>query len=435
MKITHSFKTKKVYVKKIISSLLFICLITSCQGNPQKKRPYVYNAVDDTDFENMEALQLTKVMGNGINLGNTMEAAGASWLGFNASPASYESCWGQPKTTKAIFEAYKAAGIDSVRIPVAWMSTMDIAKGDYTINENFINYVANIVNMALESDLIVVLNDHWDYGWWSLFGHEDKKEEAYKIFDAIWDQVGTYFKDYSYKLIFEAGNEEWGEGFFHEFKIGNNTFCENIAPNIWGISESEKQAFYQKGYDLIEEVGQYYVDKIREQGSYNQKRFLLIPGFNTGFELTADSRYKMPSDPLNSDIKKLLVSVHYYSPSNYSILEEDADWGKVAVTWGTSAEVNEQNYQFSLMKRFVDAGYGVIIGEYGVARAKQSDGTYKRKENDTDWFKNILDNCDKYNYAPMLWDCNGYFKKTGSIGFEDSDVAAIYKDRNYESEK
>lgn len=463
MKLTVKTSFKKVLVKSFISIFVLGGCFTACSPNAAAKDPYSYVSVDDSDFENMEALQFTKIMGNGINLGNTMEAAGASWLGFNATPDKYEAAWGQPKTTKEIFQGYKAAGIDSVRIPVAWMSTMDIANGDYTINQDFINYVKNIVNMALESDLIVIINDHWDYGWWSYFGHEDKKEEAYKIMDAIWDTVGTTFKDYSYKLVFEAGNEEWGEGFFHEFKIGNNTFCENIAPNTWGISEAEKQAFYQKGYDLIEEVGQYFVDKIRAQGSNNTKRFLLIPGFNTGFEPTVDydsktkqykNRYKMPSDPSNT-VNKLLVSVHYYAPSQYSILEEDASWGKVADSWGTPEEVNEQNFQFSLMSYFTEKGYGVIIGEYGVARLctnpdrkKDAYGNdlekkqLKRKNNDVDWITNILDNCDKYNYAPMLWDCNGYFSKgvdedgkPRPIGFVDEDIAAIYKNRNYASEK
>ena len=67
----------------------FICfiivlffLLTPCAGISPKveSNPYVYVSVDDDDYENMEALQLTKVMGNGINLGNTMDACGGSWI-------------------------------------------------------------------------------------------------------------------------------------------------------------------------------------------------------------------------------------------------------------------------------------------------------------------------------------------------------------------
>lgn len=408
-------------VMNFISASLLISLLTvSCvqkvDGNQNNGSSYEYTPVDDSDLENMEALQLTKVMGNGINLGNTFEANGAGWNGYNATPDKYETAWGQPVTTKKIFEAYKEAGFDSVRIPVAWTSTMDWRNGDFEINADFMARIKEVVGMALDSGLYVMINDHWDYGWWGLFGSD--KTKAYEIFDAIWDQVGTEFKDYDYRLIFEAGNEEWGD-----------RFNDVVDGNQGNLSKDDQ-------FRLLKELSQHFVDKIRNQGSKNEKRFLLIPGFNTDFENTADSRYKMPEDPLNADVRKLLVSVHYYSPSPYAILEEDANWAKVSASWGSTSEVAEQNNLFAMMKGFVDKGYGVIIGEYGVALLKNADGSKSRKQNDTKWMTNILDNCDKYNYCPMLWDCNGYFKKTGTLGFtgEMADVAEVYKNRNYASE-
>ena len=149
--------------------ICFYCILfflfTSCSGiSPtEESNPYVYVSVDDNDYENMEALQLTKVMGNGINLGNTMDACGSGWLGFENDPLEYEHCWGMPETQKEMFTAFKEAGFDCVRIPVSWLNTMDIAKGDYTIDSRYINRVATIVNWALEADLFVILNDHHDY--------------------------------------------------------------------------------------------------------------------------------------------------------------------------------------------------------------------------------------------------------------------------------
>lgn len=411
---------KKVFYTAIISLLSFGACITSCQTNSNGgKDPYSYLTVDDTDFENMEALQFTKIMGNGINLGNTFETNAADWVGYNANPSSYETGWGQPITTKAMFKAYKEAGFDSVRIPIAWTSTMDWRNNDFKINDDFIERIKTVVDYALENDLIVMINDHWDYQWWGLFG--SNKTLAYNIFDEIWDQVGTYFKDYPYQLIFEAGNEEWGQRF--------NDEVDGVTGNL----------SLNQQYALIEELGQHFVDKIRNQGSKNEKRFLLIPGYNTDFEHTVDSRYKMPKDPTNS-VNKLLVSVHYYAPALYSLVSEPVDWGGIkqpATKWGTASEIKEQNDLFSSLTKFVNEGYGVIIGEYAVAKLKNSDGTFTRKDNDIDWLTNVLDNCDKYNYAPFLWDCNGYFHKTGELGFtgNDSDVAAVYKNRNYASEK
>ena len=97
-------------------------------SSTEEEKTYVYVSVDDDDFENMEALQLTKVMGNGINLGNTMDACGGGWIGFKKDPLEYEHCWGMPETQKEMFTAYKEAGFDCVRIPVSWLSAMDIAK-------------------------------------------------------------------------------------------------------------------------------------------------------------------------------------------------------------------------------------------------------------------------------------------------------------------
>ena len=345
-----------------------------------------------------------------------MEAAGAVWLGYNAKPEQYETSWGQPVTTKKIFEAMKDAGFDSVRIPVAWTSTMDWRNGDFKINDDFMDRVKTLVDWALDAGLIVMINDHWDYQWWGLFGQD--KTLAYKIFDAIWDDVGTNFKDYSYKLVFEAGNEEWGHRFNDEVdgKTGNLTVAEQ--------------------YKLMTELSQYFVDKIRKQGSKNSERFLLIPGYNTDFVKTTDSQFKMPADPSNN-ISKLMVSVHYYSPALYSLVGEPVDWGGIkqpTKTWGSVKEISEQNRLFNLLKNFKNDGIGVVIGEYAVAMLKNKDGSYSRKENDVLWLENVLDNCDKNNYAPFLWDCNNYFHKTGKLGFTDSDIAELYKSRRYELE-
>ena len=187
--------------------------------------------ISETALEAMNTLKLTVLMGNGINLGNTMEAA-APWMGYNQTDASnHETAWGQPKTTAAMFTAMKSAGFDSVRIPIAWTHTMDWSNGDFTINENYLERVKQVVDWALDAGLFVMINDHWDYQWWALFSHDE--ELAFKIYEAIWNQVGTYFKDYSYRLIFEGGNEELGGRF-------NDTLDSSIDSRLTGINYSSK---------------------------------------------------------------------------------------------------------------------------------------------------------------------------------------------------
>ena len=42
----------------------------------------------------------------------------------------------------------------------------------------------------------------------------------------------------------------------------------------------------------------------------------------------------MPQDPAG----RMAVSVHYYTPSTFAILDEDASWGKMQPDWGTEEE-------------------------------------------------------------------------------------------------
>ncbi len=427
---------------KITTTITFLAAFlaigfTACNPSTSTKEPEeipqeeLYERVDDSDFENMSALQFTKIMGNGINLGNTMEAA-ASWLGFNHSDVTdYETAWGQPKTTKAMFQAMKAAGFDSVRIPVAWTHTMDWSHGNFTIRNTYIEHVGDVVNWALDSGLIVMINDHWDYQWWGMFSHDE--ELAWQIYEAIWGQVGGYFKDYPLTLIFEGGNEEIGERLNDEVNSSIDSRLDSSI-NYGKGSLTEDQC-----YALGNKINQKFVDLIRAQGGNNEKRFLLIPGYNTGFEPTCDSRYKMPADSTN-EIQKLIVSVHYYSPATYAIVSDpENSWGYMDSWPGTDPTFNtveKQNSYFEMMKVFTQKGYGVIIGEYGAA--PRQDGS--KKGGMEEWMTNILDNCDKYNYCPFLWDCNTFFKKNGGTndapgGFTDSEIAAVYSGRNYEAER
>ena len=105
--------------------------------------PSKHNAIPDTSSKivtspqkmdtNLSALELTRLMGNGINLGNTLEAWRGANKGTKDSPESYETLWGQPVTTQALMKSYKKAGFDSVRIPVAWMNATDFEHGDYVV--------------------------------------------------------------------------------------------------------------------------------------------------------------------------------------------------------------------------------------------------------------------------------------------------------------
>lgn len=351
------------------------------------------------------SLELAELMGNGINLSNTMEAYGHLNPGIDKAPRVYETLWGQPVTTKQMLLAMKKAGFDSIRIPVAWTNTMDFENGNYSIAAAYLDRVEEIVNYALDADMYVIINDHWDGSWWGMFGSaaRETREKGMKLYIAMWKQIAERFSDYSNKLIFESANEE----------LGSRLNDANVAQDSGTLSEDEC-------YQTSNKINQTFVDTIRSSGGNNRDRFLLIAGYNTNIEKTCDDRFVMPTDKV---VDKLLISVHYYDPWTYC--------GTDSVTrWGSTNEHKDMNDSLAAMKKFTDKGYGVIIGEYGPGPVL-SDG--KRKENIADYLRNFIDNCDLYGYVPMLWDIGGYFNRT-KLRIDDEEIAALFVKRSHSAQ-
>lgn len=115
---------------------------------------------DGTIREDLTAIEVSKLMGNGINLGNTMEAYGHIDLGTTAEVSAYETYWGQPVTTQEMINGMKECGFDSIRIPIAWTNAMDFESGDYTIGEAYLDRIDEIITYARNASMYVIINDH-----------------------------------------------------------------------------------------------------------------------------------------------------------------------------------------------------------------------------------------------------------------------------------
>ncbi len=357
------------------------------------------------DSENLTALELSKLMGNGINLGNTMEAYGRPELGINADTSKYETFWGQPVTTEEMIAGMKNSGFDSIRIPVAWTNMMDYENGDYTIADAYLDRVDELITYAINNGMYVIINDHWDGSWWGMFGSatEETRETAFTMYTSMWTQLAERYHDYDESLIFESGNEE----------LGNRLNDTDICKDSGSLSEDEC-------YEMTNRINQTFVDTVRATGGNNADRFLLIAGYNTNIAKTCDDRFKMPKDTIPD---KLLVSVHYYDPWNYCGTDSGTQWG-------THGEYETQNADLKKMTKFTEQGYGVIIGEYGVLA--KDDGTLK--DSITAYTENLLDNCDRYNFVPMLWDTSTFFVRS-ELTFSDDDLLALYTSRSYAAQE
>ncbi len=361
------------------------------------------------------ALEMTRRMGNGINLGNTMEACNNGKNGGNTmdAPLFYETSWGQPVTTPEMLRGMKEAGFDTVRIPVAWMTNAaHLDRGDYTISGKYLDRVEEIVNYALDAGMIVIINDHWDGGWWGMFGSdsEETRNLAMEAYTGMWRQIAERFGGYDWRVVFESANEELGD-----------RFDEN-SPLYCGDSLNHKLPENER-YALANRVNQAFTDTVRASGGNNADRFLLIAGYNTDIAHTADSRFQMPRDSAEG---RLMVSVHYYSPWSYC----GASTAKGATLWGSRKDFEAMYSDLSRMKQFTSAGYGVVIGEYGALPG--SDGVMKT--NAPAYHEAFLDCCDALDLANCLWDCSGFFVRA-ELKIPEPEMAAVYAGRNAASEE
>ena len=361
------------------------------------------------------AIEMTRRMGNGINLGNTMEACNNGKSGGNTTenPGYYETMWGQPVTTAAMLQGMKDAGFDTIRIPVAWMTNAThLPDGNYMISEAYIKRVEEIVNYALDADMYVIVNDHWDGGWWGMFGSDSEgtRQLAMEAYVGMWQQIATYFADYDCRLVFESANEELGARFDEDSPL----YCQDSIAHT--MPDDQR-------YALTNRINQAFVDTVRACGGYNTDRFLLIAGYGTNIDQTFDSRFRMPSDSAEN---RLMVSVHYYDPWSYC----GASSAKGATLWGKKKDFESMYATLGKMKKFTAAGYGVVIGEYGALPG--SDGTMKA--NAAAYHKAFLDCCDALDFTSCLWDCSGFFiRREGRIA--DEEMAAVYAGRNAASEQ
>lgn len=95
----------RVSVVKIIGSigLVISMLLSGCTTS----------ITDNNGSGNdLTATEVIRLMGNGINLGNTLEAYNhKSYVDSGVNPTSFETLWGQPVTTRDMIDDMKALGL------------------------------------------------------------------------------------------------------------------------------------------------------------------------------------------------------------------------------------------------------------------------------------------------------------------------------------
>lgn len=208
-------------------------------------------------------------LGKGINLGNYLEGTPGegSWTSGDLVQQAY-------------FTAIKAAGFDTVRIPIRW-SAHALNNSPYTIDATFFSRVDTIVTWALDAGLCVVINiHHYNESGHNLY--EVNTDAETPRFLSLWSQIANRYKNYSDFLYFELLNEPY----------------------------TSATMTYSKYNNILQQA----VNTIRAVD--NRHPIIITP---LGWSWTDGlAQLTLPSD------SKLIATIHYYDPMIFT--HQGADW-------------------------------------------------------------------------------------------------------------
>ena len=315
--------------------------------------------------------ELAGMMGKAWNLGNALDSTSNGTAG--------ETLWNNKfPVSKEMFDAVKDAGFGTVRIPVSYMDKIvQNADGTYTIDSAYMARVKQVVDAAISANLFVIVNIHNDGGngvegmWLDITKTGSDFTAVQNKFAGVWSSIANTFANYDQKLIFEGFNE-----------LNNGT---QNAPSPSDLSN-------------VNNLNQAFVTAVRNSGGEskkNQDRVLIVNGYNANIDNTVNSFVK-PNDTIDD---RLMLSVHYYDPYNFTLNEN-----------GTSEWDADTEYMEGQLQKIATFANGlnmpVVIGEYGAIDKNNIDS----REEYIATFNAIA---TELGIVTAYWD-NGY---TGQYGF------------------
>lgn len=273
-------------------------------------------------------------MRKGINMGNTLEPP-------------QEGEWGNPAPQEYLFDMYKDAGFDFVRIPVRWDMHLGTTS-PYTINEAWLKHIEQIVDWGLTRGLYIVLNSHHDS--WIKDNYDNPINQA--RFDSLWSQVANRFKNRSEKLIFEICNEPQG-----------------------AMTKVQNDDMHQKAINIIRKT--------------NPTRLIIFQGIDWGGSDALINAAIPPNDPY------LIGSFHSYDPWPFG-LEGTGTF--------TSTDAINLRAKFQKVKDWsVKNNIPVFLGEFGGTSKCEYNARMRQ-------YKTYMELAETFGFAPCAWEDGGEFK-------------------------
>lgn len=346
------------------------------------------------------AVELAAKMKLGWNIGNTFEAP------------NNEQGWGSAVITEDYIKLVKQSGFNAIRIPCQWDWHHIDDRKTARINQAWLNRVKEVVGYCVKNDIYVLLNIHWDGGWLDESIKEKQKADSVNAKQkAYWEQIATTMRDFDEHLMFASANEP---------PVDNDN-AEQMAQLL--------------GYH------QTFIDAVRSTGGKNSYRVLVIQGPGTDMGKTYKLMNTLPKDQVAN---RLMVEIHNYTPSQFTILlYGDASWGKMVYYWGaghhstietdrnaTWGEEETQMSDFKMMKeKFVDKGIPVIMGEYGTYRRNNSKDVPADLETHNKavdyWATFVTKQARAHGVVPFWWDIGEALDRTNLTVKDQRTIDAI----------
>ncbi|MDE6835076.1 MAG: cellulase family glycosylhydrolase [Ruminococcus sp.] len=365
--------------KRIVSlSAAAVCMMSALNFAPLNDKMSA-DAADDI----MTAFEITQNMKIGWNYGNSLDAVGKSGL-------DTEIAWGNPKATQETFDAVKAKGFNTVRLPTTWFNHLD-ASGK--IDPAWMARVREVVDYCFKNDMYVILNIHHEE-WINRPDFDTAYEEMSAQLKNIWKQIAEEFKDYDQHLIFEGMNEPRAAGTEYE----------------WWLAPS---APTEKLFEVVNKLNQDFVDTVRSvESPYQKTRLLSCPPYcASGSDINMMSGLKIPNDPY------VAASVHAYSP--YDFCMGDGDHNTFSETYATDLEGILKN----IRKTFIDNNIPVILGEFSASN-------FNNTEARCEWATAYISLAKSYGFPCVLWDndARGNSDQSEAHDYLDRDTNTWYED-------
>lgn len=330
---------------------------------------------------NVEAFNVVKSMGTGWNLGNALDTIDNRKRGILNSTDEgktpeehYETYWRNPVTTPEIIANVAQMGFGAVRVPVTYA---DHLYEDFTIREEWLKRVEEVVNYVLDNNMYCIINLHHDSGkgnWPWLRADLDNIDWLEERLAIVWAQIAERFKDYGDKLIFEGFNE--------------------ILDTLDRWTNSNKAA-----YTAVNRLNQTFVDTVRNTGGNNTDRYLIVKTYAASREKDVLNAFVIPNDNVEG---RLIAGIHYYGTKPFVEQQEEIMRTTTYSDWEYERDGKPMEEMLKQLKTtFIDKGVPVILCEFG---AKNKNNTSDR----VDYAVHYVKAAKQYGIACFWWDDGGW---------------------------